>query len=168
MHSSGKNTKQFYFPALVAGGFVVFGLYNLYFSNVSKHWPNTIGIVTNSGAVLSSKGNWKVYVRYEYQINGVQHSCDTYRFGGSSYFSRHSAENIAAQYSPGDQVKVFYDPNSPNRAVLATGMNPAGWLACIFFLSWLIAFVYFVKQIFTAPASTNTSFEDAKNTSFPD
>ena len=169
MQSPAQNKRRFIFPALVAAALVIFGLYNLYFSSVSKHWPNTIGIITKSSVVVSSgRGHfWQAYLRYQYQVNEVQHSCDTYRFGGGSYFSRHSAEIVVAQYVPGDQVKVFYDPNNPSRAVLAPGMNFAGWLASIFFVSWLAALVYFLKKLFTTSNRADTSFENAKNTTLP-
>lgn len=168
MQFPDRNKRRPYFYALLAAGFVVIGLYDLYFSNVSKSWPSTMGIIAASNVSVPSKHDlWGVYVRYEFVVNGVQHSSHTYRFGGSPHFSQHAAEIVVAQYVPGDPVKVFYDPNNPDRAVLAPGIDSDNWQDFICCICGLIGFAYCIKKLSVISNRSDTSVENAKNTQIP-
>lgn len=144
------------------------GLYDLYFSIVSTNWPTASGEITESRVTPpSSHRNWELHVKYEFMVSGIEHQGDVYRFGGGSFFSQRAAETVAAQYIPDDPVKVFYDPDNPDRAVLVPGIDSDNWWDFAYCIGGLIGFVYCVKKLLVKSNRSDTSFENAKNTSLP-
>jgi hypothetical protein len=112
-------------------------------------WPKVEGVVATSqvDAVRSyyMRGNgltyyWHLFrsrTVYDYQVNGVAYKSDRASYGAQTYASfTLLAKREADRYVAGDSIEVFYDPKSPEQAVLVRGA-PGQWLV------WVMAVVLF-------------------------
>lgn len=112
-------------------------------------WPKVEGVVATSqvDAVRSHymRGNgftyyWYLFrsrTVYDYRVNGVEYKSDRASYGAQTYASfTLLAKREAERYAAGDIVEVFYDPKSPEQAVLVRGA-PGQWLI------WVVAVALF-------------------------
>ncbi|MDB5589456.1 MAG: hypothetical protein JWP26_4426 [Devosia sp.] len=112
-------------------------------------WPKVEGVVATSGVdkVRSYylRGNgityyWYLFrsrTVYDYRVNGVEYKSDRASYGAQTYASfTLLAKREAERFVPGDSVDVYYDPKSPERAVLVRGA-PGQWLV------WVVAVALF-------------------------
>jgi len=121
---------------LIFGALFIFGVWLLYCSRdlirlglASTKWAKTQGLIvdsydnsfftpginnTNTG-VVSARYRETAHV-YEYLAGGRMHRCSKYCFGGW-------ADRLAAAYSIGTVVTVYYDPKQPEQAVLKPGIQ---------------------------------------------
>lgn len=93
---------------------------------ISRTWPTTGGVITQSGisATTDSDGDttFRVEVAYEYLVDDVPYIGDRVSYGGVFLNTRSlsAAEQTMSEYPPGRQVVVSYHPRNPHRAVLST------------------------------------------------
>ncbi|MDB5529124.1 MAG: hypothetical protein JWR51_2227 [Devosia sp.] len=112
-------------------------------------WPKVEGVVATSqvDAVRSHymRGNGFIYYYhlfrsrtvYDYGVNGVEYKSDRASYGAQTYASfTVLAQREADRYVAGDSVEVYYDPKSPENAVLVRGA-PGQWLV------WVVAVALF-------------------------
>jgi len=112
-------------------------------------WPKVEGVVATSQVdkvqtyYLRGSGvmyYWYMFrsrTVYDYTVNGVSYQSDRASYGAQTYASfTLLARREAARFVPGDSVAVYYDPRSPENAVLVQGA-PGQWL------SWVVAVVLF-------------------------
>jgi hypothetical protein len=90
-------------------------------------FPSVQGVVTAS-QVQEYHGRGTRYgaaIEFEYRVNNVKYTTVGYRFGvadgGAS--RRSQAEDVCARFPVGANVRVFYDPFNPARAILEPGVN---------------------------------------------
>lgn len=93
----------------------------------SQSWPAVQGYITkthirretekdNDGSRIT-----KYYpeVLYTYEFLGKEYTGDKISFGGKTKYSyEQKAENFLVQYPVGQGIKIYYDPNNPEDAVL--------------------------------------------------
>ncbi|WP_297086448.1 DUF3592 domain-containing protein [uncultured Draconibacterium sp.] len=94
-------------------------------AEASKGWPSVDGIITLSemNKTRNSDGNdmYSAAVAYSYSVNGKAYSCSGIRVVDGSTSSKTSVKKQLRKYFKGKNVKVFYDPEFPETAVLEQG-----------------------------------------------
>ena len=116
-------------------------------ASASARWPTTAGTITTSGVIeeaIEDKENddksfirkiyrYRLDLRYAYQVNKRDFVGTTANWGGTAIYGlRELAEKAASQYSVGQPVTVYYDPEQPGHAVLEPD-NRQGSLAPLVF-----------------------------------
>jgi Protein of unknown function (DUF3592) len=116
-------------------------------ASASMRWPTVAGIITTSGVIEeaiedTSKDDksfirkiyrYQVDLRYAYQVGKRDFVGTTASWGWTAIYGlRELAEKAAAQYSQGQPVTVYYDPEQPGNAVLEPD-NRKGSLAPLIF-----------------------------------
>ena len=93
----------------------------------SISWPSVEGEVVLSqireeigGGPYGVYGTKKPEIRYEYTVDGKKYSSRKIKFG------RQPSHEIVSRYPTGQKIKVFYNPDNPNQAVLISGGSLAG------------------------------------------
>lgn len=127
-----------YFPPfviLVGTGLVVGGIIAGIRSRRAHSWPTVEGTIIASGVVrehASGSSNsmvtggqnvYKPEVAYEYEINGERYVSNRIELLDVASSNQGRAQSIQSNYKPGDQVRVYYDPENPERSLL----KPGGW-----------------------------------------
>jgi hypothetical protein len=102
-------------------------------ASASARWPTAPGIVTTSGVieeVIEDQGNsdksrirktyrYQVDLRYAYQVGKRDFVGTAANWGWTAIYGlRELAEKAAGQYTKGQPVTVYYDPERPGNAVL--------------------------------------------------
>jgi len=94
----------------------------LFDANVAKNWPSVDGIVISSlvGERIDLEGDvaYTAVVTYQYSVNGSSYVSQRIALGSETYDSSRSAKVKADQYPEGMIVKVYYDPDFPDKALL--------------------------------------------------
>ena len=94
----------------------------LFDANVAKNWPSIDGIVISSlvGERIDLEGDvaYTAVVTYQYSVNSSSYVSQRIALGSETYGSSRSAKVKSDQYPEGMIVKVYYDPNSPDKALL--------------------------------------------------
>lgn len=95
----------------------------------SQAWVATECTITESAAErerFSKNSAFRPKLSYRYQVNGVEHNATRYDFfeasGGWKW-----AEGVANAYPVGSRHTCYYDPASPQEAVLRREMTAAGF-----------------------------------------
>jgi hypothetical protein len=100
---------------------------NLIRGRRSRHWPIVPGVVLDSqvNSYTDDEGTrmYGVAITYRYEVDGYEFSGNRRTFGEFNSNNRGRAERIVAQYLPGSDVQVYYDPDDPTKAVLEPGTN---------------------------------------------
>lgn len=97
---------------------------NLLMGYQSQGWRSISGKVTHAFVITSIGGKNPSFtpdVRYEYVVEKNVYTGNTIAFKPITN-SRENAANIVANYPSGTQVKVFYNPSSPNISCLEPGL----------------------------------------------
>lgn len=102
-------------------------------ARASRDWPSTSGTIESAAVAMRSEGNerkqFAARIRYAYAVDGRSFSGERVSFESGPSANRGLAEAIVARYAPGSNVRVFYDPLQPERAVLEPGGSPVvPWL----------------------------------------
>ncbi len=89
---------------------------------------------------------WDAHVSWSYQVGGINYSlidAEPEIFGIA--YDKLEAEQVAARFRVGDEVKCFYDPGEPRKSVLGRTPPPlSAWLMAAVLLLAAIADVVFV------------------------
>jgi hypothetical protein len=107
---------------------------DLYFALKSKQWPTTAGRVIGVEIARSSgmRGSYSsADIGYEYEVRGVRYTSHRIDYAGRGAGAM-NAFKFSRRYHEGQAVTVRYDPNEPNRAVIATGVRPGNFLRLLF------------------------------------
>jgi hypothetical protein len=115
---------------------------------ISATWPTVAGKVEKAvvaeiqNANSNSDDNRKEYwptVSYTYSVNGVEYMSNTIRYdGGLRTNMRSLVEPVVSHYLAGGDVKVFYSPQDPAKAVLETGVPKLLWLFVVMDIIFII------------------------------
>jgi hypothetical protein len=100
-------------------------------SAAAARWPQTVGRIVSSSVesykTRTGRGDsgtgatvYQVVVEYSYRVGNRDYHGTRLSFGGQVSAGRELAEAKAAQYPPGSDVMVHYDPANPSDAVLET------------------------------------------------
>lgn len=102
----------------------------------SRDWPMVNGVVvetridteiSSSGSGGASSRTYRPIIIYEYAVEGVSHSAQRVAFGEYATGDPADAEKVRDTYPKGEPVQVFYDPDSPEDAVLEPGLHGIPW-----------------------------------------
>ena len=106
-------------------------LYGLFVVRVyaakTRQWPTVTGTILSSdvsssrsgGGMTSANTHYKADVEYEYRVQGRRYKNDVIKpFGQLQLSISGHALKLAEQYSPGDEVDVFYNPSKPTKSCL--------------------------------------------------
>lgn len=128
------------FAAILVFGFILYLAFNITMSGVgvlmeasrSKSWPTVEGTVTVTRVdqQTDSKGriNEVPVVRYQYEVSGKQYQRGKLSLDGSVTTSwSENASSVIARYAVGKPVKVYYDRQHPENAVLEPGTTARMW-----------------------------------------
>ncbi|MGZ2371188.1 DUF3592 domain-containing protein [Ancylomarina sp. YFZ004] len=110
----------------------------------SESWPTTSGIITHSEINQFESDGTTMYsseIKYDFTIDEKPYSGDriTLSSGSSSTSSIREVKKELQTYPIGANVKVYYDPELPNNAVLEPGAD---------FLTMLIKYTPFLLGFF--------------------
>ena len=126
----------------------------------STSWPTTIGRVisskvsstriTNPGE--ASETRFRAAVSYQYTVNGSSYHSSKISFVFSVQTSPNSssrAKSIVKKYPRGKEVKVFYNPEKPEIAVLEAGTSSIPYFYHLFGIGFMLisSFVYMMVNI---------------------
>ncbi len=121
------NSLRLVFSAL-AVGLIVFGLFALREVSRSRGWVDTDGKViasnVNEFTAKSGRATYRPMVVFSYTVGPVRYMSTRLAFRDLSSSSRDDAAKLAGRYRVGASVRVFYDPQDPEHAVLDRGINP--------------------------------------------
>ena len=100
-------------------------------SEESQSWSATSGRVTQAYIRESQTRDDEGFltttyypeVRYTYEVMGVEYTGHQISFGGGVGGNRGKADETLTQYPVGKNVTVYYDPNSPEEAVIERRMG---------------------------------------------
>jgi hypothetical protein len=117
---------------LIGGGLSFWGWTILQDARASESWPTAAGLISSSSVDHSTDAeggdSYSPEITYQYQVDGQNLANNQIKFGENSYGSRRKAEEIAANYSIGKQVTVYYEPERPTNAVLEPGVTAGRYL----------------------------------------
>jgi hypothetical protein len=113
----------------------------------SKGWAQTSAEVQSSKFEVHRSTDFEgaeavsyhARVVYKYTVNGIEYRSDRVFFGQGAGTSKAAAKRRVAEYVPGNQLKVYYDPENPKVAVLEPGLHMNVFL----FLAFGVAFTTF-------------------------
>lgn len=92
---------------------------------------------------VKARRNYWPDVHYEYEVEGTRYSNDTIAFGQNGDGTLKKATALVAQYATGQEIKVFYDPNSPKTSCLQTKMLNSGAYIAVFIGAFFIFIVLY-------------------------
>lgn len=117
--------------ALLCGLLLVgVGGWTLLGSLPTTSWPSTSGVVEESRVqAVGRNGPDEARVSYRYAVAGRAYTGA--RIGYVLPSSDAGARTLASRYSPGTEVRVYYDPGDPARAVLRPGGAGRGLLVLL-------------------------------------
>ena len=96
-------------------------------TQASQTWPSVMGRVVTSNIEISHShdsdgGSSTAYtprIVYEYEVLGHRYHGDRVNFGATlGYGNANTAQAVVDRYVPGNNIRVYYDPNNPGEAVL--------------------------------------------------
>ena len=114
---------------LVGAGGVVIGLWQVFRSVQSAHWPVADGTILSAQMTSYQAKSRRVYspdISYRYQVAGQNYVGKQFAFGKASGSSDY-IQLILDRYSIGKMVFVHYSPGNPQLAVLETGIYGGTW-----------------------------------------
>jgi hypothetical protein len=116
-------------------------------ASASARWPTVPGIITTSGVIeeaIDDEGNsdksfirkiyrYQVDLRYAYQVGKRDFVGTTANWGWTGIYGlRELAEKAAGQYTDGQSVTVYYDPEQPGNAILEPDSGQGSMATLIF------------------------------------
>ena len=134
------------------GGFLaVFTLVDLRSAKRAAAWPQVQGKVRTSRVVERETRRGTSYsaeVKYEYEVDGIQHTSDRIKFEWQSTGYR-SAEATAERYPAGSPMPVYYDPQEPSLSVLEREIEVGSVIFVILFGLLFVGFgIYMLSGLF--------------------
>jgi len=139
-------------------------------AQASLNWPSTIGTIGASSVQArtsrTSSGRSTAFypeVLYQYEVDGRKYLGQRIAFGSQvGYSDSNRAHAIVDRYVPGNQIRVYYNPNNPGDAVLE---RSAGTSSRIFF--WVAILILVILCITVVPTMLMVTSMDALFSSLP-
>lgn len=102
-------------------------------AQAAKSWPQADGTITTSEVVRLETGKirYEADVQYEYKVDQGQYAGDVVRLRGNTTDTKKDAEKIAKKYPVGTPVKVFYNEDDANDALLEPGADIVNYIIMI-------------------------------------
>ena len=118
-----------FFFALFGVGMAVWGGFIVKDANESVSWPTVQGEMIGSRVDRevtrdsdgSASTSYRANVTYRYVVEEVEYTGKKVFFGKKDTAFRWSAQKIVKRYPWGKKVRVYYDPEQPEAAVLEPG-----------------------------------------------
>ena len=113
-------------------GLIIFGLFTMRETSRSRGWATVGGrVVTSTVNEFTGKSGttWRPMIVYSYSVGSLRFMSSRIAFHSLASGDRGDAARLAARYPAGSTVRVFYDPQDPEQAVLVPGSNP--WVPLI-------------------------------------
>lgn len=112
----------------------------------SNNWPQTVGAVTHSAVVQTNRHNkignritvYSAKVDYQYAVNGSTYIGDQVMLAEHNT-DTHIQKAINTQYAAGAKLNVYYNPDSPEKAVLEPGLSAKNIIIALFLLISILA-----------------------------
>ena len=125
--------------ALTGAALLVYAVRSVWLGIASASWPTTDGEVSVSDLQRDYSGSsgvtYRAEVAYKYQVGGRQLVADRVFFGDALSTSwAAGALRETVKYQVGSHVRVRYDPNNPECAVLEPGTNGVVYFLIVFAL----------------------------------
>lgn len=96
-------------------------------AEASEEWPSVEGIVTHSELNKSrdsdGKDMYSANIQYRYSVDGKEYTDGSIQTMDGSTSMKSSVKKTVKKYAVGTQVRVYYDPEFPNTAVLEPGTS---------------------------------------------
>lgn len=118
------------FVALSVLPFVGVGAYGLFWSTSqialdrrSRHWPSTLGVIIRSQVeeTHAKKTSYWPNVEYKYTVGNQSYSNSVIQFGQNGSAQLEDAKATVAKYNSSSDVKVYYQPGTPQVSCLQPG-----------------------------------------------
>jgi hypothetical protein len=114
----------------------------------SRHWPQVTGTVVK----YESRGRAfcaRPVIHYAYVVNGKALESSARVPGKEECFLADVARSLAVSYPPGSSVRVYYNPQVPQKAALLPGhMTRNAWMGLLVFPTLLLGWFYGAKLLF--------------------
>jgi hypothetical protein len=126
---------------LIGFGLLGFGLWEARRSRAAAYWPSMRGEI-DSCELATTQGregpSFVVKVIYHYRVGDGEYTHDRLAFGykGSNVLATH--QQIVDRLKSARSVRVLYDPNDPQNAVLSFGVHQTLQLLLAFSALWLV------------------------------
>ncbi len=147
--------------------FLVMGIYAIYhgvdmsrISGESMSWPETEGVITDSYIHVYEKSDddgtstWhRTVISYSYSVDGEGYSGNsiTLLSTGPDTTDRGKAEIFITDYPKGLHVKVYYDPENPQKSILTKEkverINVFTAIGCFCIIVWGCGFIGLITAL---------------------
>ncbi len=134
---------------LVGFGLMIWGAQILKNASASSDWSATQGEIISAFVRESQDEDGVTYhadVNYSYAVDDRRYQADTVNFGQYGSSSKARAEEIISRYPVGERVNVYYDPETPETAVLEPGVTWSSYL--VLGMGFLFALIPSIILIF--------------------
>ena len=114
---------------LIGLGTLGYGVYERRMGQQSLDWPTTDGEVVES-RVASTSGDGTIFypvIRYQYHVGDDHFDADRIRFAAVGRSTGWFADEMVEKYPVGSTARVYYNPASPDQAVLLPGAFARSW-----------------------------------------
>lgn len=146
------------------------GVYDVRRAQAAEAWPAVDGVVIESSHVLGCGKRGIAFfptVRYEYRVGGIARRGGRITFGDERCATEATVKDIAGRYPVGAVVKVSFDPQAPNEAVLVTGKVPENTWTGIAFLSFFFLISAGLASLFVAMSRSSLRARQAAEKEAP-
>jgi len=127
----------------IAGAVVtLWGLMIIRKARKTLGWPSVEGAIKESSPA-SNSDDLMPNIRFHYQVDDQSYTC-TLELPGSVSPSQELTRRYLEKYPQGKKVRVFYDPQHPERATLEPGIG-SDWMV---FALGLMATVFSIGALF--------------------
>jgi len=145
--------------SLLSLGGIASSLHDVRRARQAEAWPAVDGVVVESRFARGcgrGGGGYYSRVRYEYRAEGTARTGWRIMVGsGGGYVGESAARDIAGRYPVGAVVRVSFDPDAPDEAVLVTGQVPESTWPGIVFLTFLFLLSAALASLFVAMARSS-------------
>ena len=122
--------------ALIVGAILTFWWGPRYLKDIgeSQSWLETEGEVVTTRIedrhdTVERRTEYKAVIEYRYTVDGVTHEGSRWTVGGSRTSpSEGTIQGVLSEYPVGRKVRVYYDPERPDSAVLHRGDAKRAWV----------------------------------------
>lgn len=127
----------------------LFAINNAINATKSKSWPTTEGTIYSSEVIKSSRYVPKVV--YTYNVDTNAYSSEKIQLKDmAQYKKKEDAEKVASKYPVDAKVKVYYNPDKFDEAILEPGIKGEHifmfLIGLIIFIAPLFGMIYSIKK----------------------
>ncbi|MDZ7815820.1 MAG: DUF3592 domain-containing protein [Planctomycetota bacterium] len=137
-------------------GVVIAGLYDLYEKRIraKRMKPVEVTILSSEVSVSTSSDSTSYYfdVEFEYELDGKKFVADKYALGVRSSLKRRECNRLIKKYKVGETYTGYYDPESPDYAVLNIDPDNTYLFFILFGAAFIVVPIIAYRSITTARA----------------